>query len=148
MARQTYIYNDIEFSSIKSLSEYAKINEKTLTARLRRGMSIEDACENTDLRCKYFLDGNIKKSIVQICRDQSKDTDLIRNRLKYGYSLNDTLNKPKKISKQGKPIVVNGILYISIAAALRKLNLMEKEATIRRRLNEGITTDEAFNIIV
>ncbi len=142
----TYIYNDKEFHSIKQLSEYVNINEKTLTARLRKGMAIEDACKKIDLRCTYYLDNNIEKTLLQICKEQSKKPDLIRNRLKYGYSLYEAFNKPKKISKQGIPIVVNGILYNSIAAALKKLNLLHKESTIRRRLKSGMNADTAFNL--
>lgn len=44
-----------------------------------------------------------------------------------------------------KPIIVNGILYNSISSALRKLNLQEKEQTIRRCLRNGVNPDEAFN---
>jgi hypothetical protein len=144
MARRVYVYEGREFSSIRKLSEYVNINEKTLTARLRKGMSVEEACQKADLRCSYYVDGGKEKSIAQICREQAKNADLIRNRLKYGYSLNDALNKPKKISKQGIPIVVNGILYNSIASALRGLNLLHKESTVRRRLKLGMKPDEAF----
>lgn len=36
MARRVYVYEGREFSSIRKLSEYVNINEKTLTARLRK----------------------------------------------------------------------------------------------------------------
>lgn len=147
MAVHIYVYEGKEFSSIKRLSEYVNVNEKTLTARLRKGMSVEEACRKTDLRCSYYVDGSKEKSITQICREQSKNVDLIKNRLKYGYSLNDALNKPKKISKQGIPIVVNGILYNSIASALKNLNLLHKESTVRRRLKLGMEPDEAFKFV-
>ena len=68
----------------------------------------------------------------------------MRNRLKYGYSLNEALNNPKKISKQGTPIVVNGIFYNSISSAIKQLNMSDKESTIRRRLRAGIIPDIAF----
>lgn len=144
MARHVYVYEGREFSSIRKLSEYVNVNEKTLTARLRKGMSVEEACQKADLRCSYYVDGGKEKPITQICREQAKNADLIRNRLKYGYSLNDALNKPKKISKQGIPVVVNGILYNSVASALRGLNLLHKESTVRRRLKLGMKPDEAF----
>lgn len=144
MARRVYIYEGREFYSIKKLSEYVNVNEKTITARLRKGMSVEEACKKKDLRCSYHMDDDIEKSITQICREQSKDADLVRNRLKYGYSLNEALNKPKKISKQGKPIVVQGVLYNSIASALKKMNLSHKESTVRRRLKLGMKPDDAF----
>ena len=144
MAKNVYVYDNKDFHSIKALANYVNINEKTITARLRRGMTVDEACQQKDLRCAYYLDDNREKSITQICKEQSKDRDLINNRLRYGYSLNDALNKPKKISKQGMPIVVNGILYNSIAAAIKRLNLSHKESTIRRRLQTGATPEEAF----
>ena len=87
----------------------------------------------------------INKSISEICKEQEKDAALVKNRLKYGYSLEDALNRPKKITRQGIPIVVKGILYHSIASALDKLEMRDKESTIRRRLKEGRAPDEAFS---
>ena len=139
-----YIYDSKEFGSIKSLAQYVGKNEKTITARLRKGMTVEKACDLDDLRCSYYKDGDTRKSITQICEEHSKDESLIYNRLHYGYSMNDALNKPKKITKQGAPIVVNGILYSSVAMAIKKLNLEKKESTIRRRLKSGIKPNDAF----
>ena len=70
---------------------------------------------------------------------------MVRNRLRYGYTLNDALNKPKKISRQGIPIVVYGVLYNSISEACRKLGKEDKENTIRSRLRAGKSPDEAFS---
>ena len=146
MARNIYKYKGREFYSIKALAQYVHINDKTLTARLRRGMSVEDACDTANLNHSYYKVGNVEKSLTQICDEQKKDIALVRNRLQYGYSLNDALNKPKKISRQGIPIVVNGTLYNSISDALRSLNLINKESLVRRRLKAGIKPDEAFNV--
>ena len=104
-----YSYDNKNFHSIKDLAKYVNVNEKTLTARLRRGLSIEAACEKSDLRCTYYLDHGKQKSLTQICQEQSKSRELVMNRLKYGYSLHDALNKPKKTSRQGRPIVVHGV---------------------------------------
>ena len=144
MGKNTYVYENKEFHSIKALAEYVGKNEKTITARLRKGMTIDEACNLLDLRCSYYKDGDSKKSVSQICREQSKNEFLVRNRLSYGYTMQDALNKPKKIARQGSPIVVNGILYNSIASALRKLNLTDKESTIRRYLRLGMKPDDAF----
>ncbi len=144
--KNIYTYNGEDYSSIEALSEAVGINKKTLTARLRRGLSIEEACKNIDLRSSYHEDPGDKKekSIKQICKDHSKNDALVRNRLRYGYSLNNALNKPKLIRRQGCPIVVNGILYNSIAEALRNLDLVEKEQIVRRRLKNGMKPDKAF----
>lgn len=144
MGNNKYFHGGKEFHSIKALAEYVGLNEKTLTARLRKGMPLKEACSAADLRCHYNQMDGVEKSIAQICKERQKDQNLIYNRLKYGYSLEDALNKPKKISRQGLPIIVNGILYDSIADATRKLNLTEKESTIRSRLRLGFSLDEAF----
>lgn len=145
MARNTYSYDHREFHSLKELAKYVKINEKTLTARIRRGMTLEKACNTKDFRCHYFHVDGKDKSITQICGEQAKNAELVSNRLKYGYSMHDALNKPKKVTRQGKAIVVNGILYNSIAEAARKLGLSEKESTIRRRLASGEIPNDAFS---
>lgn len=144
MKKNSYVYDDREFHSIRELAEYTGMNEKTITARLRRGMTIEEACRQEDFRCACYEEGGRSQSISQICRDQSKDEWLVRNRLKYGYTMDDALHKPKKVTKQGTPIVVDGVLYQSIASALRQFHMTEKESTVRRRLKEGMEPDKAF----
>lgn len=139
-----YLYNGKEFNSLKSLAAYVGIGEKTITARIRRGMTVEEACQKRDLRCHLYLDGDEEKSISTICKEQIKDSDLIYNRLKRGYTLNEALNKPKQICRQGKPIIVNGVLYNSVSEALRKLNLTDKENIVRGRLHRGMKPNEAF----
>lgn len=141
---RTYIYNNQTFTSIKALSQYTGVHEKTITARLRKGMSVEEACNPKKLSGKYYLENGEEKLLTQICREQAKDINLVRNRLKYGYTLNQALNKPKKIARQGVPVVVNGVLYNSLSEAMRKLNLSHKEGTIRSRLRLGWSVDEAF----
>lgn len=135
-----YEYENKKFTSISQLAAYTGVNEKTLTARLRRGISIEDACKLTDYRCTHFEE----ESITQICKENSKSPELVFNRLKYGYSLHDALNSPKKITKQGAPIIVNGILYNSLAAAIRAYGLQHKESTIRRRIKSGENPTNLF----
>lgn len=142
--KRVYKLEGKEFYSVRELAEYCGVNEKTITARLRRGLSVEAACEKKNLQCKYFVYEGESKPLCQICKEQEKKPELVRNRLRYGFTLKDALNKPKKVGKQGKPIVVNGILYNSISMACRKLHLEDKECTIRRRLKAGKTPDDAF----
>lgn len=144
MERNTYEVDGLTFHSIKELSKHSGVHEKTITARLRKGMTPQEACQKTDLRCRYFDDNGSQKSISQICDEQTKDVDLVRNRLKSGYSMKDALNKPKKICRQGKPIVIFGILYNSVSEACRKRKVEDKEGTIRSRLRAGKTPEEAF----
>ena len=144
MRKNTYVFEGKEFSSIKQLSKHTGIHEKTLTARIRRGMSVEQAGVCSDFRCIYYGEGEDKKSLAEICRDNEKNEALVRNRLVYGYGLSKALNTPKKVTRQGRPVVVKGILYNSIADALRKLELTSKENVVRARLSRGKSLDEAF----
>lgn len=145
MRQNIYELEGKVFHSVKALADYSGVNEKTITARLRRGLSVEKACENIDFRCSYHVCENNEKSVSQICREQSKDADLVRNRLHYGYTLEDALNNPKKISKQGMPVIVRGKEYKSISEAIRSLKLSHKENTIRSRLRIGMEINQAFN---
>ncbi len=138
-----YLYDGKEFSSTKSLSKYCGVKETTIRARFRRGMSVDEACLLTDHRCRYIEE----KPLVSIIREQGQDPDLVNNRLKYGYTLSEALNTPKKITRQGRPIIVHGILYQSISAALRALELEDKESIIRGRLNRGYKPNDAFSFL-
>ena len=147
MSRQynEYPYDGKIFSSIRALSEYTGVNEKTITARLRRNMSVESACAPIKYSVRYYNESGEEKSIAQICKEQGKDSGLVRNRLAHNYSLQQALTMPKKIARQGKPIIVNDIKYHSIAEAIRKLDLSHKEGTIRSRLRSGWDVDAAFH---
>lgn len=140
-----YTFDGRSFSSIDSLAAYVGLNTKTLTARLRRGMSVEEACIVTDYRCRYFEEDSVNKSVTQLCKDNQKNRDLVSNRLKYGYSIEKALNSPKKVTKQGEPIVVYGTLYNSLAAAIRKFDLQPKEQRIRRRIKAGQAPNAVFS---
>lgn len=143
--KNIYMVDDLEFHSIKDMSKHSGVHAKTITKRLQKGMSPQEACQKTDLRCRYMPYENEEKSISQICDEREKDETLVRNRLKYGYSLKDALDTPKKITRQGKPIEVYGISYNSVSEACRKRKLEDKEGTIRSRLRAGKTPEEAFS---
>lgn len=92
----------------------------------------------------FFIEDDREKSITEICKDNDKNYGLVQDRLKYGYNMKDALNTPKKVTKQGSPVVVDGILYNSLAAAIRKYNLEEKEQKIRLRIRKGRDPTEVF----
>ena len=49
MKKRVYELEGKEFYSVRELAEYCGVNEKTITARLRRGLSVEAACEKKNL---------------------------------------------------------------------------------------------------
>ena len=138
-----YYFDNKEFSSLRKLAKYVGMNEKTLTKRLQRGVPLEEACK-PKLMGRVYTKISPEDSISSLCRKKKIDKHLIYNRRRYGYSEKDAFNKPKKISKQGRPIVVNGVIYASASLAMRELGLEERESTIRSRLRAGKSPDEAF----
>lgn len=140
-----YFLDGKEFSSIKKLSEYTGVNEKTITKRLKRGLTVDEACKQSDLRCNYNIniDGE-NKSLSDICREKKRDYAFISNRLSYGYDISEALSAPKKVTKQGITTVVNGIEFKSRAEAIRAFNLEKYEQRICRKINAGNEINEVF----
>lgn len=137
-----YEYEGKTFSSIKKLAEYLGINEKTLTARLRRGMALEEAC-NPVLEGRIYLQGAKKGCISDMAKRRGIDPYLVYNRRRYNYS-ETKLFKEKKITKQGRLVVVGECEYSSLAAAIREHHLELYEQRIRRRIKQGQSPDDVF----
>lgn len=137
-----YEYDGKTFSSIKKLAEYLGINEKTLTARLQRGMKLEEAC-NPILKGRVYLKGVQKGCISDMAKRRGMDPHLIYNRRKYNF-LETELFVEKKITKQGRLVVVGECEYSSLAAAIREHHLEPYEQRIRRRIRQGQSPDDVF----
>lgn len=139
-----YLYDGKMFTSLKALSKYCGVYEKTISYRIHHGMTLEEACVNKKYSCNYSYDDSKEKSLIDLCKDKKKDIELVQNRLSRGYTIQEALNKPKKVTKQGKSVLVDGTLYNSVSEACRELKLEVKESTIRRRLLKGWNADDAF----
>lgn len=137
-----YEYDGRTFSSIKKLAEYSGVNEKTLTARLQRGMTLEEACTPV-LKGRVYLQGVQKGCISDMAKRRGIDPHLIYNRRKYNY-LETKLFEEKKITKQGRLVVVGECEYSSLAAAIREHHLELYEQRIRRRIRQGQSPDDVF----
>lgn len=137
-----YKYEGMEFSSLRKLAAYAGINEKTLTARLRRGVELEEACDSV-LKGRVYLRGAQKGSISDMARRRGIDPHLIYNRRRYGYAETE-LFREKRITKQGRLVAVGECEYASLAAAIRAYHLEQYEQRIRRRIGQGKSPDDVF----
>lgn len=137
-----YKYDGMEFSSLRELAAHAGINEKTLTARLRRGVELEEAC-NPVLKGRIYLRGAQKGSISDMAKRRGIDPHLIYNRRKYGYTETELFGE-KRITKQGRLVAVGECEYASLAAAIRAHHLEPYEQRIRRRIGQGQSPDDVF----
>ena len=93
--------NGREFSSIVEAAQYFQLKPSTVRYRLAKGWKIEEAfgIENNIRRPKVNeieFDGNTYPNISELARAYGVRPGLVRERLKYGWSLKESLVKPKK----------------------------------------------------
>lgn len=144
MKKNKYMLDGRGFSSQRELSVYCGVHEKTIAARLRHGLSLQEACKKEDKRDTYYVMNGERKSLKEICRCCGQDKELVRNRLAYGYSIEEAVSLPKKVSRQGNPLMVNGMWYPSLSAALRNFGLEAHESAIRYHMKRGRNPDDVF----
>ena len=124
-------YNGKKYKSLKQLSRETGINYSTLKHRLfKQNLSVEEAIKNSDKRFTSIeLNGKKYSSIKELSDQSGVSQDLINNRLQQGKTINEAISLPKKITKQGKPGIYNGIPYKSIAELSRKTGINESKLT-------------------
>lgn len=129
-------YNGKRYKSLRQLSSETGINYSTLKHRLyKQNLSINEAIENLDERFTSIeLNGKKYSSIKELSNQSGIPQDLINNRLRQGKTINEAISLPKKITKQGKPGIYNGIPYKSIAELSRKTGI--NESKLRREISK------------
>lgn len=129
-------YNGKTYRSLKQLSRETGINYSTLKHRLnKQNLSIEEAINDPDKRFTFIeLNGKKYSSIKELSNQSGIPQDLINNRLQQGKTINEAISLPKKITKQGKHGVYNGIPYKSIAELSRKTGI--NESKLRREISK------------
>ena len=101
-----YLYNG-EYLTIPEISEMCKIDKTILFARIRLGWSIEKATTTSkiakdDKKGKYLYNGEYL-NLTYISKKVGIERELLRSRLRCGYSLEEAINfNPKrKVLKNG-----------------------------------------------
>ena len=139
-----------EYDSIKSLSKAYECNYNIVRYRLKQGMSLEDALskEKIPSGCpgKKIIgpDGKEYKSIKALAKAYGCNYDIVRVRLKKGYSLEEALFKEKSPGRYRKKIAgPDGKEYKSIKALAEKYGC--NYGTITSRLERGMSLKDALS---
>ena len=145
--RKNIIVNGKEFKSITEACKYYNLNYKTVSSRLRKGWSIEEAFglsegKHVKGRCtEITVEGKTFKSISEACRYYNLEFNLVNNRLYKGWSIEEAFGL-KYRNDNYKEITVEGKTFKSIAEAAKYYNL--RLDLVHNRLRRGSTIKDAF----
>ena len=136
--------NEMKFSSIREACKFFKINYSTVSKRLKKGCSLNEALTRSiytlKSHCKYGHQFSEENTILttknnhtyrtcKVCLDERK-----KNR-----------NKEQKTSRPhnlAKPITILGTTFPSIISACKHFQIRYK--TVQQRLNRGLSYAAAF----
>lgn len=86
--------------------------------------------------------GNYYRSIKHACQELKKDYWIVLKRLDAGWTSEEAFDD--KLHTPRHPFKVNGIVYNGMEDAVRQLKAPVSAATVKRRIAEGMTPEEAL----
>lgn len=144
-----FIFNYKGFTgNLSQISEEFNFNYIVLYKRIKKGMSIEEAIETpikTNKKYEIYYNGKHYNNYKELYNDYSDQIDVsygvfFRRINKYHYSIEDAI-KLKNKSNSRTTFSYNG--FTGTLYALCK-EFHKKSTTIRRRLDEGMSIEEAM----
>lgn len=93
-----YIYKGKEYSNLNEIANAFGIKTRTLTARLKSGLNLEDAIEKPIEKKSVEIEyqGIKYPSISSLAKSMETDTDLVLSRIDLGWDLESALTVPIK----------------------------------------------------
>lgn len=142
---------EVQYSSLKELSESFGLPSSTILSRLDQGLSLEEALSAP--RHSFIpikVQGVQFPSIAAASSHFGLNAKLVRSRLSKQWTVEEAFNlvkRKKKITNhnnKGKPVSVKGVDYKSIKDAAIAYNF--KARFISNRVNLGLTIEQALEI--
>lgn len=139
-----FSYNDKKYKSIYAYCKENSLNYQSVQSRLKRGWSLEDAIskpkKTTRTRNIISYMGKEYDSVRALCKEHDLDYDLVISRLRYGWSLEDVLNR----KKSEHDVLYDGKLYKSGAELAREHGI--SITAFKNRLHRGYSIEESIVI--
>lgn len=139
-----FSYNGNEYSSISSFCKEHGLNYQFVRSRLKRGWSLEDAISKPKKTTRAVnitsYRGKEYDSVMALCKEHDLDYDLVTNRLRCGWNLEDALSRKKL--EYG--VLYDGKLYKSGAELAREFGI--SISTFKSRLYHGYSIEESIVI--
>lgn len=138
-------YNGVKYQNLKEFCYENGLSYGMIRYRLHQGWSLEDAIskpkEITSVGKQFIYNGKEYSSLTSFCKEYSLNYDLVKNRLKYGWSFEDAISKPKQ---ERNTVLYDGKFYKSIPELAKDVGI--SVSTIRSRLNSGYSIEESIII--
>lgn len=119
-----------------------------LPGNFLKGQGCPECAKEARAEAKFGFEykGVRYRSVKHACKELGKDYWTVLKRLDAGWSHEQAFGDEKHVSPKHS-FKVNGIVYNGVADAVRLLNCPVSDATIRRRLAEGMTPEEAMQAL-
>lgn len=140
-APRLYEWNGVE-KTLKEWSEQYDMNYGTLRARVKRGMTIEEAIKTSTDPNRYETYEGITKTITEWAEQYGLNRDTLDYRLRSGISMEEALNRPVSKGHPPKMYELNGVSK-TIPQWCEELGL--KKGTVYARLEHGWSIEDALN---
>lgn len=138
-------YDGVKYPSVKKLCYELGLDCGLVRNRLSRGWSLEDAISkprvDETMGKGFSYNGKEYSSISSFCKEYGLNYDLVKSRLKYGWSFEDAISKPKQ---ERNTVLYDGKFYKSITELAKDVGISVH--TIRSRLNSGYSVEESIII--
>lgn len=134
--RKSVVYNGRKYKSLAQLAREYGIHEGTLSLRLEKGVTLEDALKKPSRPSRvYVYQGKEYKSIAELSRVTKVKTETLTAKLKAGLSVDEAVkaSTPRK--------VVGGV---GLRALAHKAGISHE--CLRQRLNKGYSLHEALTL--
>ena len=142
-----YVYKG-EKRSLSEISRLCGVKRDTLSYRLAKGLSIEEAAEKTGL--KKYVYKNKPRSVSEISEMTGISVSTLRTRLRKGCPLEQAISAKPVINGDIKPVkkskkCPDEFFFLGEMRSLQKIAELSglKVATLRTRIYQGMSIEEA-----
>ncbi len=141
--QKTYVCQGVVYPTLKGLCDAYEKNPTTVARRINElGWTVEEAIF-TPVGYGFVYECIEYESLLDACKKLGKDYELVRSRIKRGWSREKALSTPLIMTE---PVVVNGITYKSLLHACNELD--KNYDVIRGRIKNGMSIADAFALPV
>ena len=135
------------FDSIKEACEYYNISYSTISNRLNRGWTIEEAFGLTNKENKHgkkpiTIQDNVFKSLAEACRYYNLSYNIVSNRLNRGWTIEEAFELVYR-NNNCNTVIVKGKTFNSVKEACDYYGL--NYGTVNGRIHKGWSIEKAFD---
>ena len=138
-------HNNKEFQTKTEMCNYYNIQIGTFNARIKAGMTLQEALETPTVKCYTDYKGNIYNTLKSMCDAYGVSTTKYIYRMNKGYSQEEALNNQKSLYRtKYNGIEIDGKTYNNLSSLCKEYNVSID--MVNRRLKAGYSLKDALTI--